>query len=70
MSRALLVRQPRGGLPGLKPEDRLLARVPVYGTQDVGRGFWNKVPSHVSRRRVARKHGIEGRVHIDFQRRS
>ena len=42
MSRVLLLRQPRSGLPGLKPDDRLLARVPVYGTQDAGRGFWKK----------------------------
>ena len=32
MSRVLLMRQPRSGLPGIKPDDRLLARVPVYGT--------------------------------------
>ena len=42
MFRVLLLRQPRSGLPGLKPDDRLLARVPVYGTQDAGRGFWKK----------------------------
>ena len=42
MSRVLLLRQPRSGLPGLEPDDRLLARVPVYGTQDAGRGFWKK----------------------------
>ena len=42
MSRVLLLRQPRSGLPGLKPDDRLLARVLVYGTQDAGRGFWKK----------------------------
>ena len=42
MSRVLLLRQQRSGLPGLKPDDRLLARVPVYGTQDAGRGFWKK----------------------------
>ena len=42
MSRVLLLRQPRSGLPGLKPDDRLVARVPVYGTQDAGRGFWKK----------------------------
>ena len=42
MSRVLLLRQPRSGLPGLKPDDRLLARVPVYGTRDAGRGFWKK----------------------------
>ena len=43
MSRVLLLRQPRSGLPGLKLDDRLLARVPVYGTQDAGRGFWKKL---------------------------
>ena len=43
MSRVLLLRQPRSGLlPGLKPDGRLLARVPVNGTQDAGRGFWKK----------------------------
>ena len=29
-------------LPGLNPSDPLLARAPVYGTQDAGRGFWQK----------------------------
>ena len=42
MSRVLLLRQPRSGLPGLKPDDRLLARVPVYGTHYAGRGCWKK----------------------------
>ena len=43
MSRVLLLRQPRSGLPVLKPDDRLLARVPVYGTQDARRGFWKRI---------------------------
>ena len=42
MSRVSLLRQPRSGLPGLEPDDRLFKRVPVYGTQDAGRGFWKK----------------------------
>ena len=42
MSRVLSLRQPRSGLPGLNPDERLLARVPVYGTQEAGRGFWKK----------------------------
>ena len=41
MFRVLLLRQPRSGLPGLNADDRL-TRVPVCGTQDVGRGFWKK----------------------------
>ena len=43
MTRVLLLRQPKGGLPGMNHTDRLLAKVPIYGTQDAGRGFWRKL---------------------------
>ena len=37
MSRVLLLRQPRSGLPGLKPDDRLLART-EHRMQDADSG--------------------------------
>ena len=45
LTRKLLLRQPKGGLPGLLYDDRLLAKVPIYGTRDAGRGFWKKLRS-------------------------
>ena len=52
LTRILLMRQPRGGLPDpevkydrYNPEhnDYLLAQVPIYGTGDAGRGWWKKL---------------------------
>ena len=40
LDRVLIMRQPRGGLPGVAPEVFFLVRVPVYGLTDSGRGFW------------------------------
>eukprot|EP00438_Fugacium_kawagutii_P009145 Skav206186 [mRNA] locus=scaffold1844:100592:105303:- [translate_table: standard] len=40
LDRILLMRLPRGGLPGVDPEALLLIRVPVYGLSDSGRGFF------------------------------
>ena len=40
LDRVLLMRQPRGGLPGVEPDVLFLVRVPVYGITDSGRGFW------------------------------
>ena len=43
--RKLLLRQPKGGLQddSVRPDDRLLAQVPIYGTRDAGRGFWKRL---------------------------
>ena len=40
LDRVLIMRQPRGGLPGVDPYVFFLVRVPVYGLTDSGRGFW------------------------------
>ena len=40
LDRVLIMRQPRGGLPGIDPEVFFLVRVPIYGLTDSGRGFW------------------------------
>ena len=39
LSKPLVSRQPLGGLqdPNVKPDDRMLAFVPIYGTRDAGR---------------------------------
>ena len=44
MDRLLLLRRPRGGLPGEgEHDDMLAANVPVYGTGDAGRRFYKEV---------------------------
>eukprot|EP00971_Amphidinium_carterae_P352490 6492618-Amphidinium_carterae.1 len=43
VDRVLLFRQPEGGLEGLEQGEMLLARVPINGTQDAGRGFWKRL---------------------------
>ena len=54
LDRLLLMRQPRGGLPGV-PEDVIFAvRVPVYGLTDSGRGFWLRLDQD------ARTSGLKG----------
>ena len=41
--RLMLLKQPKGGLPGENPENYFIARVPIYGTVDAGRKFWKKL---------------------------
>ena len=44
LDRALLLAPPRGGLPGEDTNGAaILARAPIYGTRDGGRGFWRKL---------------------------
>ena len=43
LTRLMLFKQPKGGLPGMDPEEHICARVPVYGTRDAGRGFWKRL---------------------------
>ena len=40
LTRTLIFKQPPGGLPGVPEGECLLAKVPIYGTKDAGRGFW------------------------------
>ena len=42
LSRTLLMRQPRGGVPEPEwdPTDLMLVVVPIYGQRDPGRSFW------------------------------
>ena len=45
MDRLLLLRPPKGGIPDPEYADgetMILARVPIYGTQDAGRKFWQR----------------------------
>jgi len=45
LDRLLLLRPPRGGIPDqdyADGETMILARVPIYGTQDAGRKFWQR----------------------------
>ena len=43
LDRLLLFKQPKGGLPGVPDGACMIARVPVYGTKDAGRGFWKRL---------------------------
>ena len=43
MTRKVWLRPPKGGLPTVNATDRLLAKVPIYGTSDAGRGFWRNL---------------------------
>ena len=45
LDRLLLLKPPRGGVPDpdfADGETYILARVPIYGTQDAGRKFWQR----------------------------
>ena len=62
----LLFRQPRGGLPdeNVKPDDYLLAHVPIYGTKDAGRGFnprgfWKRVRKVALEAGLKENHAVE-----------
>ena len=43
MTRTLVLKPPKGGLPGVPEGSLLLARKPVYGTKDAPRGFWRRL---------------------------
>ena len=40
LGRLTLLKPPRDGLEGVPDGGALIARMPVHGTRDVGRGFW------------------------------
>ena len=50
LDRVLILKQPKGGLPGEPPDRRFLARVPVYGTHDGGRKFWKRLKTSATRK--------------------
>ena len=43
------MRQPPGGVPDVdvSADTMFVARVPIYGTCDAGRGFWKKLRHHI-----------------------
>ena len=45
LERTLLLRPPKGGLPGEGDlsDAAILAKVPIYGTRDAGRMFWKRL---------------------------
>ena len=43
MSRVLVLRLPKGGLPDVEEGSLLIANKPVYGTRDAPRGFWRRL---------------------------
>ena len=67
--RLLILKQPKGGLPGQPPDKRFLARVPVYGTHDGGRKFWKclKVSAEHSRFPYLETKRDESSPHVNDQ---
>ena len=47
MTRVLLLRQPRDGIPGVEPGKMLICRTPIYGTRDSGRLFWKRLSKEI-----------------------
>ena len=43
LDRLMLLRPPQDGLEGVPADGALIARMPVYGTRDAGRGLWKKI---------------------------
>ena len=64
LTRKLLLRQPKGGLPddAVKLDDRLLAQVPIYGTTDAGRGFWKRGHTSEGKRNPTANGAVEDRA--------
>ena len=54
IDRVLLLSQSKGGLPGLKPHQHMLARAPIYGSTDGGRRFWKRLRNYLNVRDYAR----------------
>ena len=50
IDRILLLSQPKGGLPGLKPDEHMLARAPIYGSTDGGRRFWKRLRTYLKKK--------------------
>ena len=60
-----VARQPRSGLPGLKPDDRLLATRTRLQNSRCGTRILEKVSSNADRRRCQRKSCFAGSLHFD-----
>ena len=45
LSKPVIMRQPKEGIPDMPPDARILSWVPVYGTKDAGRGLWRRMRS-------------------------
>ena len=45
LSKPVIMRQPKEGIPDLPSDARILSWVPVYGTKDAGRGLWRRMRS-------------------------
>lgn len=60
LQKPLVLKQPSGGVPepGIAPDDRLLAFVPIYGTKDAGRGLWRRL------RKVFVSLGLKEKCHV------
>ena len=56
IDRVLLLSQPTGGLPGLKPHQHMLARAPIYGSTDGGRKFWKRLRNYLKGKGLRENH--------------
>ena len=60
LDRVLLMRQPRGGIPGVDDGVVYLVRVPIYGLTDSGRGFWLRLDGDAKKEGIKASHFFPG----------
>ena len=67
-----LMKQPPGGVPDvdLSAENMFVARVPIYGKCDAGRGFWKKLRHDILSTGLKENAVIRATVHIPRRRRT
>ena len=73
LTRIMLMRQPRGGLPDdniiydstdHSNDDYLLAQVPIYGTGDAGRGWWKKLKTVITNTGMKQNRFLPAMYHL------
>ena len=66
LDKLLLLRPPKGGIPDASYADgktMILARVPIYGTQDTGRKFWQRFKKVITDNQFRKKQDRKGAIH-------
>ena len=64
------MRQPPGGVPDadISADTVFVARVPIYGTCDAGRGFWKKLRHDILEKIEPVRYDPKGRKQTDLAR--
>ena len=72
LERLILMRQPLGGVPDVdvSADTMFVARVPIYGTCDAGRGLWKKLRHDILSTGLKENAVLRALVHIPRRRRT